>query len=101
MFLKRKSSNWNNIGNVKNSWKTLGGVVPDRLVILGAVWKKELGRLGEHCELVAVDRGHIVVRTESSVVYNELAMRSKQIIRGLNKYFPTPWLKGIRTSAAR
>jgi len=99
MFLTKKTSNWTNIGYVKNSWKTLGGIVPERLVILDAVWKKEIGRLGEHCELIGVNKGYIVVKTNSSVAYNELVMRSKQILRSLNKYFSKPWLKGIKTAA--
>ena len=96
MFLTRRSANWTNITRVQNSWKTLGGIVPERLVILEAVWKKEFGRLADHCELVGVNKGYIVVKTDSSVVYNELFMRSPQIMRSLNKYFSSPWLKGIR-----
>ncbi|MFA6434394.1 MAG: DciA family protein [Elusimicrobiales bacterium] len=99
MFLTKKTSNWTNIGYIRTSWKTLGGIVPERLVILDAVWKKETGRLGDHCELLGVDKGYIVVRAGSSVAYNELFMRSKQILRGLNKYFSKPWLKGIRSAS--
>ena len=99
MFLTRKTSNWTNIGYVKTSWKTLGGIVPERLVILDAVWKKEVGRIGDRCELIGVDKGYIVIKTDSSVVYNELFMRSKQILRSLNKYFSRPWLKGIKMAS--
>jgi len=99
MFLTRKASNWHNINVVRSSWKTLGGIVPERLVILDAVWKKEFGRLADHCELMGVNRGYLVVRTDSSVVYNELLMRSRQIMRGLNKYFSIAWIKGIKQSA--
>jgi hypothetical protein len=99
MFLTKRSSNWTSIGYVKTSWKSLGGMAPERLVILDAVWKKEIGRLGEHCELLGVEKGFIVVKTSSSVAYNELFMRSKQILRSLNKYFSKPWLKGIKTAS--
>ncbi|OGS07634.1 MAG: hypothetical protein A2270_06765 [Elusimicrobia bacterium RIFOXYA12_FULL_51_18] len=96
MFLTKRSSNWTNIGYVKKSWKTLGGIIPERLVILDAVWKKEIGRIAEHCELLGVNKGYIVVKTESSVVYNEIFMNSRQILKSLNKYFAKPWLKGIK-----
>jgi hypothetical protein len=96
MFLTRRSVNWTNVKCVQTSWRTLGGIVPERLVILEAVWKKEIGRLAGHCELVGVNKGYIVVKTDSSVVYNELVLSSRQIIRSLNKYFSSPWLKGIR-----
>jgi hypothetical protein len=99
MFLAKRSANWTNVMYVQNSWKSLGGIVPERLVILDAVWKKEIGRLAGHCELVGVNKGYIVVKTDSSVVYNELVMSSRQITRSLNKYFSTPWLKGIKQSA--
>lgn len=101
MFLTRKTSAWTSAGYISQSWKTLGGIVPEKLVILGAVWKKEIGKIGERCELVGVDKGYIVVKTDSSVVYNELALRNKQILRSLNKYFNRPWLKGIKASAGR
>lgn len=96
MFLTRKASNWSNINSVKSSWKNLGGMIPERLVILDAVWRKEFGRLSDHCELVGVSKGYLVVKTDSSVVYNELFMRSRQIMRSLNRYFSVPWLKGIK-----
>ena len=99
MFLTKKTSNWTNIGYVKTSWKTLGGIVPERLVILDAVWEKEIGRLGDHCELLGVNKGYLVVKTNSSVASNELFMSSKQILRSLNKYFSKPWIKGIKTAA--
>jgi hypothetical protein len=99
MFLAKRASNWTNIGYIKKSWKTLGGILPERLIILDAVWKKEMGSLGLHCELVGVDRGYIVIKTKSSVVYNEIFMRSGPILKSLNKYFNKPWLKGIKMSA--
>lgn len=99
MFLTRKSSNWTNIATVKDSWKSLNGLNTDRLAILDAVWKKEIGRLNDHCEIVGVDKGCIVVKTDSSVVSNELFMRNKQILRNLNRYFARPWLTAIKTAS--
>lgn len=101
MFLARKTNNWTGAGDVHRSWKTFGGIVPERLMILAAVWEKETGKLGERCSLVGLDKGYIVVKADSSVVYNELKMRSAQLLRGLNRYFPRPWLKGIKAAAAR
>lgn len=96
MFLAKRSSDWTNIGSVKSSWKSLGGMVPERLVILDAAWKKEIGRLGDHCELTGVNKDYLVVKTSSSAAYSEITMRSKQILRSLNKYFTKPWIKGIK-----
>ena len=99
MFLTRKSSNWTNIASVKTSWKSLHGLNTDRLAILDAVWKKEIGRLHDHCEILGVDKGCLVIKTDSSVAANELSMRNKQLLRSLNRYFARPWLKQIRTAS--
>jgi len=99
MFLTRKPSNWTNIASIKTSWKSLNGLNTDRLAILEAVWKKETGRLSGHCEILGVDKGCIVIKTNSAVVANELLMRNKQILQNLNKHFARPWIKNIRTAS--
>jgi len=96
MFLKRKSSNWNKAGDICSSYKLLGVSGLDRLAILDAVWKKEMGRLGEHCVLLGVDRDVILVKPISAVAASELSLRSSMLVKGLNKYFKRPWIKAIR-----
>ncbi|MCX5785952.1 MAG: DciA family protein [Elusimicrobia bacterium] len=98
MFLTRRSSNWTRASEIKSSWKFLGGIDPDRLVILDAVWKKEIGRLAQHCRLLGVNRGWVLVKADSSVMSNELLLRSRQLVRSLNRYFRRPWIKGIKTA---
>jgi len=66
MFLKRRSSNWTRADAVCSSWKLMGVANLDRLAILDAVWKKEIGRLGDHCSLLGVDRGFILVKPASA-----------------------------------
>jgi len=97
MFLNRRSSNWTSASEVKSSWKFLGGFDPDRLVILDAVWKKELGRLAPHCPLFGISKGCILVKSDSSSMSSELLLRSSQLVRSLNRYFRKPWIRGIRT----
>jgi hypothetical protein len=97
MFLTRRSCNWTSAFEIKSSWKFLGGIDPDRLVILDAVWKKELGRLAPHCPLFGVNKGWILVTSDSSSMSNELLLRGRQLVRSLNRYFRRPWIKGIRT----
>jgi len=98
MFLGRKSSNWTRANEVCSSWKFLGGVAPDRLAVLDAVWKKEIGRLGEHCVLLGVDKGIVLVKPSSAAAASELSLRSSVLVKGLNKYFKRPWIKAIRTA---
>ncbi|HAH32799.1 MAG TPA: hypothetical protein DCL44_10850 [Elusimicrobia bacterium] len=99
MFLTRRSSNWTRASEIKSSWKFLGGIDPDRLVILDAVWKKELGRLAPHCPILGVSKSWILVKADSSVMANELLLRDRQLVRSLNRYFRRPWIKGIRTAS--
>lgn len=72
----------------------------DRLAILDAVWKKEIGRLGDHCSLLGVDRGFILVKPASAAAASELALRSSVLVKGLNKYFKRPWIKAIKTASS-
>ena len=99
MFLTRKTSNWTRANEVCSSWKFFGGAVNDRLAVLDAVWKKEMGRLGEHCVLLGVEKGVIIVKPVSSAAASELSLRSSVLVKGLNKYFKRPWIKAIKTAS--
>lgn len=96
MFLSRKSQNWRKADSLCSPRRLLGGADLDRLGVLDAVWKKESGRLGEHCALLGVDKGVLVVRPSSAAAASELALRSSVIVKGLNKYFKRPWIRSIR-----
>ncbi len=86
------------MNEVCSSWKFMGGVGLDKLAVLDAVWKKEMGRLGEHCVLLGVDRHFVLVKPTSAAAANELALRSSVLVKGLNKYFKSPWIKAIKTA---
>jgi len=98
MFLEKRKANWTPVNEVVSSWKFMGGVGLDKLAVLDAVWKKEMGRLGEHCRLLGVDRHFVLVKPASAAAANELALRSSVLVKGLNKYFKRPWIKAIKTA---
>ncbi|OGR67593.1 MAG: hypothetical protein A2081_00595 [Elusimicrobia bacterium GWC2_61_19] len=98
MFLERRKANWTRANEVCSSWKFLGGVGPDRLAVLDAVWEKEMGRLAKHCVMLGVERGLILVKPTSAAAASELALRSTVLVKGLNKYFKRPWIKAIKTA---
>lgn len=95
MFLTKKKQNWTPVNKV-NSWRCFKGFNMDRLLILESVWDKEMGVLGEHCVFLGVEKNAILLKTDSSVVANEIVFKSKQTIRNLNKYFRTPWVKYLK-----
>jgi hypothetical protein len=99
MFLAKRTSNWTRVNEVCSSWRFLGGITPDRLAILDAIWEKEIGLLGKHCQLLGVDGHYILVKPRSAMAASELALRSSVLVKGLNKYFKRPWIKGIRTDS--
>ena len=99
MFLEKRKVNWTRANEVVSSWKFLGGVAPDRLAVLDAVWKKEMGRLGEHCVLLGVDRNFVLVKPSSAAAASELALRSSVLVKSLNKHFKRPWIKAIKTAS--
>ncbi|MHB0995290.1 MAG: DciA family protein [Elusimicrobiales bacterium] len=96
MFLERKKVNWHKADAVCSSWKFLGAGALDRLAILDAVWKKEMGRLADHCTLLGVDKGCVLVKPKSAAAASELSLRSSVLVKSLNKYFKRPWIKAIK-----
>ena len=96
MFLKRRSVNWTKAANASESWKLFGGMDTGKLGMLDAVWKQEMGRLADHCELLGVERCTILVRPRSAAAANELTLRSSTLVKGLNKHFKQPWIRAIK-----
>ncbi len=97
MFLTGKPGKWRRIGDIKRR-RALRGFDFDIFLILNSVWNREVGHLSEHCSLLGATRNSIIVSADSSVVSNELFLRSGSIIKNLNKYFRKPWIREIKIS---
>ena len=74
------------------------GAQPDRLAILDSVWEKEAGHFSKHWRLSGVRKGILYVNASSPAAAQELQLRSPGLLRGLNKYFKTAWIKAIKTA---
>lgn len=68
----------------------------DRLAILDAVWEKEAGHYTRYWKLDAVRKGVLYIRTSSPVAAQELQLRGPALVRALNKYFKSGWIKAIK-----
>lgn len=90
---------WAPVADVVRSWGFKKGISPDRVAILSAIWEKELGHMARHWKLKGVRRGVLYISPKSSGAALELQMRGQDIVRGLNKYFKTAWIKGVRIAA--
>lgn len=97
MFLVKKSQNWTQFKKI-TTYRCFKGFNIDRLLILESVWKKEMGSLCDHCVLLGVAKNAITVKTDSSVVANEITLKSRSIIKNLNKYFRSPWIKFLKVA---
>jgi len=82
--------------DVVRSFGFKSGAQPDRLVILDAVWEREAGHFSKHWKLSAVKRGVLYVTTSSPAAAQELQLRAPAVLRGLNKYFKSAWIKAIK-----
>ena len=67
----------------------------NRLMVLNTVWQNAAGAKNKFWVLDAATDDTISVRVTSSAAKHDLAARSSQIIKDLNKYFDKPWIKKI------
>lgn len=99
MILKKgKEGRWSTSSDLVKSFSYRAGNVGDRLPLLIAVWDKECGGYAKYWSLAAVKKGILFVRPKSSAAAQELQLRSRDLIRSLNKYFSRPWIVGIKTT---
>ncbi|MBI5242046.1 MAG: DUF721 domain-containing protein [Elusimicrobia bacterium] len=92
-----RHSRWVSAGDALRRWAAGARVDTHRLMILNQVWEKEVGHLARHWALNGVKCGVLYVRTLSPAAAQELQLRSRDILRGLNKHFGRAWIREIRT----
>jgi hypothetical protein len=80
---------------LKGFWRQ-AGLAEDRVAILHAIWDREVGSFKMHWILEGVKRGTVHIRVKSSASAQELSMRSRELVRSLNKHFRSAWIKQIR-----
>jgi len=90
--------------NPKKGWKSSGEIVGrfnkihtqlDRLMILDYAWNHLVGNKTKFWVLKAVQGNSLFVEAKAAVAKNELIARREQLIKELNKYFDTPWIRKI------
>lgn len=76
------------------SWVSLGKVIEknrkkfgldNRNLQLFDIWKKCLGKLASHIELIGINNGELVIKAKSSIAQQEVQLRKKELINLLNK----------------
>ena len=89
---------WSSAADLVRSWGFRQGITTDKVAILNAVWEKELGHFAKHWKLKGIRKGVLYVTPRSSGAALELKMRAPEIVRSLNKYFKTSWIKGLKVA---
>ena len=96
MIKTAKKNKWIKISEVLNYRNILGGINPHNLMILKNIWDKELKGLSDYCELYSIEKDKIVLKARNSVIANEIIIRKDSILKDLNKYFKSKWIKDIK-----
>ncbi len=69
--------------------------IGSHLALIDRAWAAELGPLASVTQIVAIERGALIVETSAAAVIQELSLRRKELIRRINRYFPEPFLKTV------
>ncbi|MDD4004232.1 MAG: DciA family protein [Elusimicrobiaceae bacterium] len=91
----KKRKNWSSAADIKTGFNGLSRSL-DRLMILNTVWTREAGRMSGHWDIDGVQDGTIYVKARSAAAAQELSMRSALMVKNLNKYFDSPWIRAIK-----
>lgn len=91
----RKKKNWSSASEIKTKFNGMARSL-DRLMILNTVWTREAGRMSGHWTIDAVQDGTIFVKAASAAAAQELSLRSAVMVKNLNKYFDSPWIRAIK-----
>lgn len=75
------------------------GLTPE-LKLLERAWEHECGAWRGGAVLAAIDGRSIVVEVRSSVIFHDLTLRRRELIRRLNAYFPRPWIRSMAIKMA-
>ena len=61
----------------------------EHLAMIDRAWEAEIGGLKKVARVVALDREALVVEVDSAPALQELTLRRKELIRRLNRHFPS------------
>ncbi len=67
----------------------------EHLVLLDKAWQAEAGALETVARPIALQHWSLVVEVDSAPAMQEITLRRKELLRRLNRHFPSPRLKNI------
>jgi len=85
---------WNSAEDLARGFNPLNHKL-NRLMVLNSVWQKTAGAKSKFWILDAATNDAIYIKPSSSAAKHDLAARSGEIVKELNKHFDKPWIKRI------
>ena len=76
--------------------KVFGGLNINNLMILNSVWKNEMKEYSLYCDIFSIEKKTLVLKIKNPVVKNEIYIKKDIILRKINKYFNSNFIKDIK-----
>jgi hypothetical protein len=76
--------------------KIFGGLNISNLMILNSVWKNEMKEYSLYCDIFSIEKKTLVLKIKNPVVKNEIYIKKDIILRKINKYFNSNFIKDIK-----
>ena len=94
--MKKRRGGMKSVGEIISSPGALFGINPQNLIILRRAWDAEMLSFSRFFYLEGIEKNTVVVKAINSSAANEVCLRKNEILRSLNKYFKSKWLKDIK-----
>ncbi|MBP7796235.1 MAG: DUF721 domain-containing protein [Elusimicrobiales bacterium] len=65
-------------------------------MILNSVWKNEMKEYSLYCDIFSIEKKTLVLKIKNPVVKNEIYIKKDIILRKINKYFNSNFIKDIK-----
>ncbi len=78
------------------SYTVFNGIKIENLMILKKAWEEEMKPFLNMCELYSYEKKNLFVKVKNPVIKNEIFLRKDDILKRLNKYFKSKFIKDIK-----
>ena len=85
---------WNSAADLSRGFNPLN-LKLNRLMVLNSVWQKIAGEKSKFWVLDTATNDAIFIKVKNAAAKHDLAGRSAEFVKELNKYFDKPWIKKI------
>jgi len=84
-----------NIKEIMSSYKFFNGIKIENLMILNSIWKNEMKDYSLFCDIYSIEKKKLIIKVKNPVIRNEIYMRKDEILKKINSYFKTKFIKDI------